>query len=325
MRRLSTLFLGRFKCHQRPKTTGRIRRRVLVILCALVLVIGIATHRIEPAFSRWMVDQKLAIGIQRMGGGVTFFDDSGILVMGRWGDKGGPGWNDDELAEALSIVRAQERPVVVLDLQQSAVTDSGLSLVSQLSQLRTLRLSMTDITDDGLVRLQHLPALETLDLYGCHLVKMHGLKNLRALPKLRRLDVRGTGFSSEEMVHLRLARSLEYLALGDVVSVRDDDFNQLTDCLRLRVLDLSGADVTDEALVHLEKLPSLKELYLQNTLVSDAGISTLSRMTTVRELVIDGTYVSEKGLQELKEALPEATVSGYRLRGAKNGAAIKGY
>jgi hypothetical protein len=74
----------------------------------------------------------------------------------------------------------------VLDLQDTQVTDSGLSHLSD-HPLEHLDLSGTRITDAGLTQLIALP-LEQLNLGGTN-VTAEGLTSLVGLPKLRSVRI----------------------------------------------------------------------------------------------------------------------------------------
>jgi len=92
------------------------------------------------------------------------------------GDKAG----DNELA----LLAPLAEQVYDLNLARSKVTDSGLSALENLKNLRKLHLEKTQIGDAGLAHLKNLTNLEYLNLYGTN-VTDSGLSQLEGLKKLR--------------------------------------------------------------------------------------------------------------------------------------------
>jgi Leucine-rich repeat (LRR) protein len=76
--------------------------------------------------------------------------------------------------------------LVELDLSDVSMTDKGLASLAGLTKLRRLNLQSADVTDAGLDVLKNMPALEELSLYrtkvtNAGLAKLSGLKNLRTV------------------------------------------------------------------------------------------------------------------------------------------------
>ena len=66
-------------------------------------------------------------------------------------------------------------------------------------------------------------------------------------------------------------------------------------------LDLSGPETTDEVLAEKVKgLTKLKELYLNNTKITDAGLVHLKGLTKLERLWLSNTQVTDAGLMHLK-------------------------
>ena len=107
-----------------------------------------------------------------------------------------PGTTDLEFSAALdpahfgdaqlSELAAVADDLVLLDLRRTAVTNTGLALLSKMPRLRRLQLQETNVTDAGLTEIKTLPDLEVLNLYNTHITDV-GLASLRSLRKLKRL------------------------------------------------------------------------------------------------------------------------------------------
>lgn len=88
----------------------------------------------------------------------------------------------------------------------------------------------------------------------------------------------------------------------------------------LQGLDLSGADIDDGGLQRIAHLP-LRELWLQNTSITDAAAVTISKMRTLDFLMLNATSLSNDFLEHL-DSLPALAKLG--LRGTQvNGAGMK--
>jgi len=55
---------------------------------------------------------------------------------------------------------------------------------------------------------------------------------------------------------------------------------------------------------HLAALPSLQELNLRHTKVTDECIATLSRIKTLRKVWLGETRITKKGIAQLRAARP---------------------
>jgi Leucine-rich repeat (LRR) protein len=68
-----------------------------------------------------------------------------------------------------------------------------------------------------------------------------------------------------------------------------------------------GLDLAGETLGR--GLTQLRELYLTDTQVSDAGLEHLRRLTQLENLNLSNTQVTDAGVNELKKALPDVEIS----------------
>ena len=89
-------------------------------------------------------------------------------------------FGDAELAALAPIAPA----LYWLDVGETAVTDSGLSAVKEMKNLRRLHLDRTRVTDAGLANLASLSHLESLNLHATA-ISDGGLRALQALPRLQ--------------------------------------------------------------------------------------------------------------------------------------------
>lgn len=78
---------------------------------------------------------------------------------------------------------------------------------------------------------------------------------------------------------------------------------------KLKNLYLNGTKVTDAGLAHLKTLNGLQVLMFKNTAVGDAGLAHLTGLTTLHHLVLNGTKVTDAGVQALQTAVPRLRIT----------------
>jgi hypothetical protein len=132
-----------------------------------------------------------------------------------------------------------------------AVTDKGVSHLSNLAQLKHISISFSNLTNDSLVLLSGLPSIEEVDLQGNH-------------------------FSDEGLARLNGKDRLKTLCIGiGAVQITDAGVAHLRCFNKLEMLELQQSRVTGHGLVQLMGLPSLKKLVLRGIGTSDADVQRL--------------------------------------------------
>jgi Leucine-rich repeat (LRR) protein len=86
----------------------------------------------------------------------------------------------------------------------------------------------------------------------------------------------------------------------------------------VREVDLNGTQVTDAGLAHLQGLTALQELYLRGTQVTDAGLAHLRGLTGLLSLNLNDTQVTDAGLAHLQglSGLGTLSLSGTQVTDA---------
>jgi hypothetical protein len=112
-----------------------------------------------------------------------------------------------------------------------------------------------------------------------------------------------------------------------------EGYDILTAKRDVAILEMGNPDVTDATLLSLVDMPNLRELTLNDSAVSDAGLATLARLAKLESLRIARTKVTPDGVARFLEAPPprlrQIDVSGLGvptsvLRRWKNAAAEAG-
>jgi hypothetical protein len=78
----------------------------------------------------------------------------------------------------------------------------------------------------------------------------------------------------------------------------------------VRSVDFTACKVKpgNSDLIHLGRLPNLESLCLDGSPISDAGLQHLYPLKTLTRVSLSNTQVTQKGVDDLKHALPAATI-----------------
>ena len=107
--------------------------------------------------------------------------------------------------EHLSLLTPVVEQLSWLNLSKTKVSDEGLELLVQFTNLKRLHLENTGIGDAGLTHLKSLPNLEYLNLYGTN-ISDAGLQELTELKKLRKVYLWQTKVTEDGIPQLRATR-----------------------------------------------------------------------------------------------------------------------
>jgi hypothetical protein len=92
-------------------------------------------------------------------------------------------------------------------------------------------------------------------------------------------------------------------------SVDDASIRCLRNAPYLKELSLQGTNISDAGMVHVGHLHNLEYLDIGSTDVSDASVPLLCRLPRLQELSLEGSKVSEAGIAELERAIPALKVT----------------
>lgn len=196
-----------------------------------------------------------------------------------------------------------------VDLRGSWVGDSDLASLANIATLRRLDLSETRISDHGLRQLRNAPAITDLNLRYAELITDQGVSALKTWQHLTRLNLEGTKITEGALQQLAELTSLVWLNIGSV-QVTDAGIEALTSLPNLRDLKLGGNKLTDAGLQPLRQMPGLISLDLGGTQRQDsgtwsvsftqAGLDATATLKSLRQLRLNDTLISARGLETLK-------------------------
>jgi hypothetical protein len=212
------------------------------------------------------------------------------LLFGMSAGCGGGGPQDQFAAKVEALGGKVERdaaapgqPVTVVYLSGTPVTDADLAGIGALTGLKKIDFTGTKISDAGLEPLFTLQQLEEIVLENTP-VGDPTAKRAAALPKLKRLSLQSTKVTDSGLADLSASTSLEELWLTQ------------------------NSEFSDAGLEHVAKLPNLTRLDLRATPTTDAGLAHLAKRPTLKYVFLRATKVTPEGVENLRKALPEASI-----------------
>lgn len=155
----------------------------------------------------------------------------------------------------------------------------------------------------GDAELMALPDLETVELLGLWdtAVTDRGFRELlraRALVEISIISDLLSGYVLQVLAQLPALRSLQ---IHRGPNIGDDGVRHLSSAVELRELYLNETMVTDDGLVQIRNLPHLWSLLLDDTTVSDSVFTALSSLPQLSLLSLNRTRVTGIGLADLPD------------------------
>lgn len=167
------------------------------------------------------------------------------------------------------------------------VSDVGISHLTNLKHLRSLKAGALELTDAACISISKLTQLEELEL-DSNKITGEGLRSLTALKNLRRLNLNFNPIKEDDLVVLKEFPLLEEFHLSTTDSIGDATLKACSELPNLQRLILSyeTPKVTDEGLKYLSKLKHLKNFSLTNAQVTDAGLAELAKLSNLETLFL---------------------------------------
>lgn len=203
-------------------------------------------------------------------------------------------------------------------------TDADLENVRPIRSLKMLALSLcTRITDAGLERIQDMPYLNELQLYGTS-ISDAGLKSLSGLTGLQQLSLERTRITDKGIEILRDSApgltvlrtvdtgvtsvkpflSLPRLQILDVPAFKDpQDYTRLAELPELYAFKVVGRAFKDETIKSLPQHPTLKCLVFQGCDIRGPGLGDLVVLPELQSLALTWCPLTDQSLVHLQGAL----------------------
>jgi len=212
--------------------------------------------------------------------------------------------------EGLAAIK-EWRKLKRLNVHGTKISDTTLDHIAGITTLESLNIGSAMITDVGLERLASLPNLKELTMGGNELGDS-GLQALRQMPGLTYLDLIGRQGTDSNVWAISMS-DVGLQALLTLKNLRELRFGCTSYGVGVegqRFATVSAMAVTPRWLESMKPAFSkLERLTLQGcNKVDDEGASILATFPSLREVDLKGTAVTEKGLAALRAAKPKIVI-----------------
>lgn len=192
------------------------------------------------------------------------------------------------------------------------LTNDDLKYVATLPQLETLKLIRVPITDDALVHLSEIASLRQLQLAHTK-VKGAGIEHLKDL-QLEHLEIHGAATVGQELSGLGDLQTLKQLVVNGP-NVALADMQSVSAMSQLRILDVHVCkDVTAAAISDLNGLNALEYFRCDSNVLSDEMLEPLGRFPSLKELDLHKSQVTDAGLKHLASLANLERINFYKCQ-----------
>ncbi len=197
-----------------------------------------------------------------------------------------------------------------IDLSGSGLSDRGLGALP-LKDLQTLKVAATNVTDAGIVLLKQCSDLRHLTLNGTAVSDKAVMTLASSLRNLETLELEETQVTDEAVNHLVKMQRLECLSLSNT-RITNEAVVQLNRLPRLREIHLGGTSISASGVRSLASIATLKSICLSEfgrpSRIDDAIVAELATFDGLEELYLDGTLITDKTLMLIQKRLPSLRV-----------------
>ena len=197
-----------------------------------------------------------------------------------------------------------------LNLHGTKAGDSALEHIAGLTLLESLDVGSTLMTDVGLERLTSLTNLRTLSMGGNELGDA-GIQALREMPNLTYLDLSGRQGNDKNVWSIAMSNSglQAVLSLKNLRELRFACVSTTVGIEGTKLGEVSRLSVTRQWLEQLKSLTHLERLTLEGCgRINDDAVPAIVAMPSLREVDLKGTAVTQKGADVLRAGKPGVVV-----------------
>ncbi|KAG6771359.1 hypothetical protein POTOM_022710 [Populus tomentosa] len=162
----------------------------------------------------------------------------------------------------MDVISSQGSSLLSVDLSDSDVTDAGLGLLKDCSNLQAIALNYcNNISDHGLKHLSGLTNVTSLSLKKSCSVTAEGMRAFSTLLNLENLDMERCSGIHGGLVHLKGLKKLESLNISCCKCITDMDMKAISGLTNLKELQISNSNVTDVGVSYLRGECGLTSAY----------------------------------------------------------------
>jgi hypothetical protein len=213
---------------------------------------------------------------------------NGVVTASTSAQPPGPAWLRKFLGDEYFV------DIFQLMIDGPGVNDKTLALISTLPRLESVGLTNTaEISDDGLIHLAGMQSLEFLTLFSDRITGK-GIAHLAGPKRLKKLWVSGQ-VTDDYLQQVSKLENLELLHVYGVDQITDSGLAQVAKLTKLRSLNLGDGGWFDSGVQDCMK-------------VTDQGLENLHALKNLKDLELNTTEASRAGVEKLRNALPNCKV-----------------
>jgi len=223
-------------------------------------------------------------------------------------------WGDGVTDKGLSVL-AQMKSLENLEIISRNATDASIEKLAQCPRLKSLSLQNTPITEAALSNLSKIKTLTGLSFWNTN-INGRGFSFLKELPKLTDLSFMSENFTEDSTLHLGQIKTLKVLRLQYIGFDFDDEtIANLSNLVSLKNLSFVVQSphrflFTDAGMAHFGKLKSLEHLYINDcSNITDEGLKHFEGLSSLKDLRLDKSKVTMAGVARLKRKIPGVIVT----------------
>jgi len=223
-------------------------------------------------------------------------------------------WGDDITDKSIPVL-AQMKSLETLELSSRNVTNAGIEKLAQCPRLKSLSLQNTPITEAALSNLSKIKTLTNLSFWDTN-INGRGFSFLKELPKLTDLSFMSENFAEDSTLHIGQVKTLKVLRLQYIGFDFDDKtIANLSNLVLLKNLSFVVQSphrllFTDAGMTHFGKLKSLEHLYINDCPnITDVGLKHFEGLSSLKDLRLDKSRVTMAGVARLKQKIPGVIVT----------------
>jgi hypothetical protein len=182
------------------------------------------------------------------------------------------------------------------------------------SRIESIRISSPFITEKGFQGLEDCSGLVDLDISNVRF-EVTSASVLSKLGKLEVLQINNANINGKTMSKISGLKKLKLLSVSNNNNL-DDDLTCLESLVEIEFLNLSYTKITDKGLsiISNQKHDKLKTIVLTGNKITDKGAIYLKKIPSLKEIYLEDTMVTEKMVSQLQIYFKDALITSNESR-----------
>uniref|UniRef100_M1D0U5 F-box-containing protein 1 n=1 Tax=Solanum tuberosum TaxID=4113 RepID=M1D0U5_SOLTU len=199
----------------------------------------------------------------------------------------------------MDVISSQGSSLLSAYISSAEVTDFGLSLLRNCSNLQALGLDCCDkISSRGIKHIAGFTDLTYLSFRKCNGISAESMKSLSGSMKLVKLEFERCPLVHGGFIHLEGLTNLESLTIRNCKFITDSDLKPLAGLVNLKELQISCIDITNVGVSYLRDLYKLVVLNLEGSVVTASCLDYLTALTSLKSLNVNRCHLLDDGCEK---------------------------